>query len=144
MLDMIHDGFRNSKAICNLNSSIGFGFVLAKTVRMLGGCPTTPNRFFWKCNNRKASGNGTRKLVPIEPAEISKSYRRICNRDFYDVVDRYHTLKQRRRDRGTDQYNIMVRTNDTLDASDDEQKLLSMNLPSMRSYHRAICQQPRP
>ena len=95
-----------------------------------------PNRFFWKC--------GTRKLVPIESAEISKNYRRICNRDFHDVVDRYHTLEQSRRGGGADQYNIMVRTNDTLDAIDDEQKLLSMNLPSTRIYHRAICQQSRP
>ena len=81
-------------------------------------------------NNRKASGNGTRKLVPIEPAEISKSYRRICNPDFQDVVDRYHTPEQHFRGKGTDQYNLMVHTNNTLDAIDDEQKLLSMNLPS--------------
>ncbi len=73
---------------------------------------------------------GKRKMKPIEPAEIAKSYRRICNRDFHDVVDKYHSDDQRRRTKGTEIYACAVRTNDTLDAIDVEQQLLSLNLPA--------------
>jgi len=144
MLDMIYDGFRNSKAIWGgrrlpergefVNRFwICFGSNRADARRMSDDAKETfleMQHARRSVNNRKAYGNGTRKLVPIEPAEISKSYRRICNRDFHDVVDRYHTPEQRMRGKGTDQYNLVVRTNDTLDTIDDEQKLLSMNLPS--------------
>ena len=70
-----------------------------------------------------------RKMNPVEPAEISKSFRRVCNRDFHDVVDKYHTEEQRKRSKGTDIYAFAVRANDTLDAIDEEQLLFSFNLP---------------
>lgn len=71
----------------------------------------------------------SRKMSMLEPAEISKSYRRVCNRDFHDVVDKYHSEEQRRRMKGTDVYRFAVRVNDTLDAISDEQIFLSCNLP---------------
>jgi hypothetical protein len=80
---------------------------------------------------KSRNNNNTRRINPIEPAEISKSYRRICNRDFRGVVDKYHTPDQRRRNKGTDQYLLAVRTNDTLDAIENEQRLLSFNLPTI-------------
>ena len=71
-----------------------------------------------------------RRMNPIRPEEISKSYRRVCNNDFHDVVDRYHTTEQRERSMNTDYYKLAVRVNDTLDAIDEEQTLLSFNLIS--------------
>ena len=67
-------------------------------------------------------------MKSLEPAQIAKCYRRICNRDFHDVVDNYHTPEQRNNSRGTDMYNLAVRINDTLDAIDDEHRLLAQNL----------------
>lgn len=72
-----------------------------------------------------------RRMVPIDPAEISTSYRRICCRDFADVVDKYHTSEQKMRTKGTDIYEYAVCTNDTLDAIESEQVLLSFNLTSV-------------
>ena len=68
------------------------------------------------------------KPRPIEPSEISTSFRRICHRDFHDVVDNYHTPEQRKSGRGNDGYALAVQTNDTLDAIDNEQMLLALNL----------------
>lgn len=69
-------------------------------------------------------------MNPIKPEEICKSYGRICNHDFHDVVDMYHTEEQRERVKHTDYYMLAVRANDTLDAIDAEQQLLSLNLIS--------------
>jgi len=75
-----------------------------------------------------------RSMKSIEPAEISKSYRRICDRDFHDVEDNYHTHEQRRRNKDSEFYDVAVRTNDTLDAIDQEQSILSKNLVSCGAY----------
>jgi len=69
----------------------------------------------------------TRKLRPIEPSELSTSFRRICERDFRGVKDKYHTPEQRRNKRGSVVYEMAVRTNNTLDAIDSEQSLLALN-----------------
>jgi len=82
-------------------------------------------------NDMISSCHRNRKMRPIEPAEISTCFRRICNRDFHDVVDKYHTPEQRHRSRGTDYYMFAVRVNDTIDAIGSEQQLLSFNLPTM-------------
>ena len=74
-----------------------------------------------------------RKRNQMEPSEISKSYRRICNRGFGGVVDKYHTDEQRQSCQHTELYSFAVRTNDTLDAIDKEQKLLAFNLPTCGS-----------
>lgn len=71
-----------------------------------------------------------RKVNAIKPEEMSTSYRRVCNRDFHDVVDKYHTAEQRERNKGSEYYKLAVRINDTLDAIDEEQQLLGFNLVS--------------
>ena len=76
-------------------------------------------------SKRRRSG---RTLTAIEPAQLATSYRRLCHRDFHDVVDKYHTQEQRQRNKGSDQYRFAVRTNDTLDALDREQTFLAFNL----------------
>ena len=45
-------------------------------------------------------------------------------------MDKYHNEDQKRRMKGTEIYSCAVRTNDTLDAIDSEQQLLSLNLPA--------------
>jgi hypothetical protein len=78
---------------------------------------------------------GSRRMKAIDPpVEIAKCYRRICNRDFHDVVDKYHSDDQKRRMKGTDIYSCAVRTNDTLDTIADEQQLLALNLPTCGVY----------
>ena len=67
-------------------------------------------------------------MNPIQPEDVSKSYRRVCNRDFHDVVDNYHTPEQKERGKHSDAYTFAVRINDTLDAIEEEQPLLSFNL----------------
>jgi hypothetical protein len=71
-----------------------------------------------------------RELVPIRPGSLSQSYRRICLGDFTGMEDKYHNARQRREGKGTTLYEHAVRCNDTVDAMDDEQKLLSLNLSS--------------
>eukprot|EP00557_Chaetoceros_sp_GSL56_P013675 CAMPEP_0176479332 /NCGR_PEP_ID=MMETSP0200_2-20121128/1684_1 /TAXON_ID=947934 /ORGANISM="Chaetoceros sp., Strain GSL56" /LENGTH=932 /DNA_ID=CAMNT_0017875371 /DNA_START=150 /DNA_END=2948 /DNA_ORIENTATION=+ len=87
-------------------------------------------------NNTKQSwGRGKgRKMSPIEPSELLTSYRRICNRDFHDVVDKYHSDEQRARMKDTEIYGLAVRTNDTMDAIADENALLALNLPAVGLY----------
>lgn len=71
----------------------------------------------------------SRRMNAIDPAKISTAFRRICERDFRDAVDSYHTSEQRERLKGTDIYMYAVRKNDTLDAIDREQSLLALHLP---------------
>ena len=149
-LDMLYFAFRKSKAIWEGTPPqqgefvqrfwICFGSSIADAKRMSesakhniigssashGATPETQSRQ----SSRSNTISGTRKMSPIEPADISKSFRRICYRDFHDVVDKYHTAEQRRRSKGTDQYLFAVRTNDTLDAIEDEQQLLAFHFPS--------------
>ena len=68
-------------------------------------------------------------MHPIDPADIAISFRRICYRDFHDIIDKYHTPEQRKLWMGTDQYMFAVRTNDTLDAMDKD-SILRVNLAS--------------
>jgi hypothetical protein len=91
------------------------------------------SRMFSNKTKKSWRGKG-RKMSHIEPSEISKSYRRICNRDFHDVVDKYHTDEQRARMKGTEVYGLAVRTNDTMDSIADESAFLSLNLPVVGIY----------
>ena len=154
MLDKLYDGFRNSKAIWGGRRLpkkgefvqrfwICFGCNIAEAKKMaeqskqiIHETQRTPQSTF--NNNNSSSRNSTRRLVPIEASEISRSYRRICHRDFHDVVDKYHTPEQRSRSKGTDFYHLMVNTNDTLDAIEEEQHLFSINLPSCSAIVEAF------
>ena len=75
-----------------------------------------------------------RKMKPIEPRELATCFRRICERDFGGVVDKYHTPEQRKNSQGTEQYLFAVRANDTLDYLDNEIQLLSLNFFSSAYY----------
>jgi len=75
-----------------------------------------------------------RKMNPIEPAELATSFRRICERDFSDVRDKYHTPEQRRNSRVSEQYLFAVRTNDTLDHLDKDLQLLATNFIPVAYY----------
>ena len=79
-------------------------------------------------------------MNPIEPAELFTSFRRICERDFSDVCDKYHTPQQKRSSQGTDPYLVVVHTNDTLDHMEDNIMVHSTNLISV-AYHleQIIC-----
>ena len=70
------------------------------------------------------------RMNPIKPEEISKSYRRICNNDFHDVVDKYPTTGQRGGRQDSDNYAFVAQVNETLDVINKEQQLLSFNLMS--------------
>ena len=71
-----------------------------------------------------------RKMTPTEPEALAISYRRTCNRDVDDVCDHHYTVEQRRNARGSEEYLFAVRMNDTLDAIEKDQMLLSLNLTS--------------
>jgi len=137
-LDLLYKVFRNSKVIwegglprkgefvqrfwmCSGNSICEANEMKEEVKRFFGLAGNVrPDQFDSKAKR-------TRTMSILEPADFAKSYRRICKRDFHDVVDKYHTPEQRRSSRGTDQYLHAVRTNDTLDAMDSEQQLLSFN-----------------
>lgn len=142
LLDMLYDNFRNSKAVWqgSLPKKGEFG----RRFWICWGVSTTDARHMSEdakesfrklqrkpySRNRKPQPEEKRKLLSFEASEISRSYRRICNHDFHDVVDKCHTPEQRRKYRDTDFYRLTVNTNDTLEAIEDEQTLLSLNLPS--------------
>mmetsp|Transcript_1993 Transcript_1993/g.4320 ORF Transcript_1993/g.4320 Transcript_1993/m.4320 type:complete len:940 (+) Transcript_1993:98-2917(+) len=81
-----------------------------------------------------------RRMQPIEPAEISTSFRRVCERDFHDVVDKYHTPEQKKNTRGMEQYTVAVHTNDTLDHLEDEIQLHAVNfIPTAYYLEQFVC-----
>jgi len=68
----------------------------------------------------------------LDPAEFSTSFRRICNRDYHDDVDKYHLKKENQR--GKDGYTFAVQLNDTVEAFVKEEQLFSFNLPALGVY----------
>eukprot|EP00978_Attheya_sp_CCMP212_P017004 scaffold45035_cov49-Attheya_sp.AAC.3 len=72
--------------------------------------------------------NSTRKMTPIQPEKLCKSYRRICHHDFSDVVDTYHKTESQR---ASPIYDHAVRVNDTLDAMEKDQRFLATNFTSL-------------
>jgi len=145
-LDILYDTFKNSRAIwegplpqkgqfverfwISFGSSRGHAAEMAKKSREMVQT-ALPNRQNVLGNSYRSD---RRKMRPIEPAEIATSFRRICNRDFHDVVDNYHTPEQRERNRGLDFYTFVVQMNDTLDAIEKEQQLYALNLPACGVY----------
>ncbi|VEU38599.1 unnamed protein product [Pseudo-nitzschia multistriata] len=148
VLDMLYDRFRHSKAIWGGSTlpkrgeivrrfwfCFGKDFIDSRrlsddanqTIRAMQlGKPLTKTAHA----SSPPSRLDKRRVVPIKVSEVSKSYRRICHRDFHDVVDTHHTPQERREYEGTDFYRFAVRANDTIDAMKDEEFLLSMNLIS--------------
>ena len=79
-----------------------------------------------------------RRMTPIEPDKLSRSFRRIMNRDFSDVVDKYHTTAKQKAD---PLYDHAVRCNDTLDAIYDEQPYLAMNMTALGAHLNSFIDQ---
>jgi hypothetical protein len=141
LLRYLYKGFKNCKALWHgalprrgelvkkFWISFGMGLTesrqMSESARLLAqGGPVHPGGVFAEGIRH---GRG-RKMKPIEPSEILTSFRRICDRDFSDVVDKYHTPEQRQRSKDTENYHVAVRTNDTLDHLEDELVFHSVNL----------------
>ena len=73
----------------------------------------------------------TRRMTPIEPDKLSKSYRRIMNRDFSDVVDKYHKTAE---EKSNPLYDHAVRCNDTMDAIFEDQTYLAINMTALGAH----------
>ena len=144
LLDTLYDYFRNSKAIWEGHRLpergefvqrfwICFGENVGDARKKAAEAKKNIFETQWATpkTHKPTPWKGTRTLSSIEPSKVSKSYRRICNRDFHDVVDKYHTPEQRRQQKGTEQYQFAVRVKDTLDAMEKEQDIMSLNLPSL-------------
>lgn len=147
-LQRLYEGFKDCKALWqgSLPSRgelvkkfwISFGMGLSHSKRMseyarrlARGGPVSPAGVF--AEGLQHYGRG-RTMKPIEPSEISTAFRRICERDFEDVIDKYHTPEQRKRSSHTEQYVVAVRVNDVLDHLEEEMKLHSVNFISA-AYH---------
>jgi len=73
----------------------------------------------------------SRQKMPIELDKLSKSFRRIMNRDFSDGVDEdYHAPEQKSKP----VYDHAARCKDTIDAIYKEQPFLSINMAAMGIY----------
>ena len=144
VLKYLYNGFKKCKALWQGSLprrgelvkkfwiSFGMGLTesreMSESARLLArGGPVHPQGVFAD-GIRHSRG---RKMKPIEPSEISTSFRRICERDFSGVVDKYHTPEQRQRSKDTENYAVAVRTNDTLDNLEEELLLHSVNLLSI-------------
>mmetsp|Transcript_54298 Transcript_54298/g.162487 ORF Transcript_54298/g.162487 Transcript_54298/m.162487 type:complete len:927 (-) Transcript_54298:214-2994(-) len=145
-LDMVFDVFSSSRAVWEGPLPKKGEFVQRFWV-CFGMNPKAAKQFSHKAKNEVQRGSNrfhrrgplddiapefeesfrTRRLRPIEPSEISKSFRRFCDRDFHGVQDKYHTPDQRRRNKGSEIYEVSIRVNDTLDAIDEEQSVLAFN-----------------
>jgi len=141
LLDILYEAFKESKAIWEGSLPrrgelvkrfwICFGMSLIESKRMAEKAQTYANQNIREftgidCDTLMIRG---RKMHPIDPGDIATSFRRICYRDFHDIVDKYHTPEQRKLWGGTDQYMFAVRTNNTLDAMDKD-SILRFNLAS--------------
>ena len=79
-----------------------------------------------------------RRMTPIQPDKLSKSFRRIVNRDFTDVVDTYH--KNIEKQKLYPLYDHVVRCNDTLDAIEQDQPYLAMNMNALGGSSQCLHQ----
>ena len=153
MLQILYKGFKNCKAIWQGSlpkrgelvkrfwQSFGLGISdskrMSQNAQLLAGGGRLPSDGIFEQGVRLSRG---RKMQPIEPAEILTSFRRICERDFHDAVDKYHTPEQKRNTRGMEQYTVAVRTNDTIDHLESEIQLHALNfVPTAYYLEQFIC-----
>ena len=78
--------------------------------------------------------NIIRKVTLILPENISKSYRRICQRTFSGVNENHHDAETFETNGNTALYKVAIRLNETLDAIKSEQILLWLNYISIGYY----------
>lgn len=154
LLDILYDAFKNSRAIwegplpkkgrfverfwVSFGASRACAADMAKQSHEL--VQMSASRRQENSMVGKSYRSDRRKMTPIEPSEIATSFRRICNRDFHDVVDKYHTPEQRQRSRGSDNYTFAVQINDTLDAIEEEHDFQALNLSACGVYlEQLVC-----
>ena len=144
VLALLDRNFQNSKAIWEgpkptrgnfvLQWWIAFGTEVKEARRLSNEAAArfskargTPNKA-----SRSRLLETARRMTPIEPGKLSKSFRRIVNRDFTDVVDTYH--KDIERQKSYPLYDHVVRCNDTLDAIEEDQPYLAMNMTALGAH----------
>ena len=151
ILALLDRNFESSKAIWEgtkptrgnfvLQWWIAFGVELTEARRLskeasarfskAGGAPTKASR--------PRLLETARTMTPIEPDKLSKSFRRIVNRDYTGVVDKYH--KDIEKQKSHPLYDHVVRCNDTLDAIEDEQQYLAMNMTAVGAHLNSFIDQ---
>jgi len=145
ILELLDRTFENSKAAWEGPKPTRGNFVVRWWIAF-GTDVQEAKRLSRNAQNRFSAAHGTagtnplqqsrpqnlaRRMTPIEPDKLSKSFRRIMNRDFSDVVDKYHPAALQK---SGPVYDHAVRCNDTIDAIDDEQPFLAMNMVAMGAY----------
>jgi hypothetical protein len=143
VLEMLDANFLNSKSIWEgpkptrgtfvLRWWIAFGTDVNEARRMSDEAAGRFSNARGPSNNasRRRLQETARRMTPIEPAKLSKSFRRIMDRDFTDVVDKYHKTAEAKSD---PLYDHAVRCNDTMDAIRDEQSYLAMNMTALGAH----------
>ena len=148
LMKNLYDGFKRCKALWSGSGPpkrgdlvkqwwISFGMnpsdarQMSENARILARGGRSPSEGLFAQGVNLSRG---RQMRHIEPAEILTSFRRICERDFHDVVDKYHTPEQKKNTRGMEQYHVAVRTNDTLDHLEDEITLHALNFAPTAAY----------
>ena len=113
MLNRLYDCFKESKAIwdgdlprrgelvkkfwvCFGLNHVGAKRLAEQAKRIARGVSQTISNVDEDC---RASWK-QRKMHGIEPSEIATCFRRVCDRDFHDVQDKYHTAEQKKIARG--------------------------------------------
>lgn len=154
LLHILYNGFKQCKAVWQGSLPkrgelakrfwIGFGMGLPDSKKM-----SEDARLLAQGGRRSSSGDlfaqgvklcRGRKMHPIEPAEMLTSFRRVCERDFSDVVDKYHTPEQKKNAKGTEQYTVACRINDTLDHLENEIQLHAVNfIPAAYYLEQFVC-----
>ncbi|KAI2512098.1 hypothetical protein MHU86_2386 [Fragilaria crotonensis] len=144
-LEALDRNFQNSKAIWEgpkptrgtfvLQWWIAFGTEVKEARRMSNEAAARFSKAHGASNkapSRSRLQDTARRMTPIEPDKLSKSFRRIVNRDFTDVVDTYH--KDVERQKANPLYDHIVRCNDTLDAIEVDQPYLAMNMTALGAH----------
>lgn len=129
----VWEGERPEKGRFTLRWLISWRMDISKARGMASEIQTKATTSASPTQSTRAHGRGmiVRQMTAIQPKELATSYRRICCRDFSDLVDKYHTAEQKRKEGSTDIYHHTVRVNDTLDAMLVDGQLLGTNLTSL-------------
>ena len=142
-LELLDKNFQNSKAVWEgpkptrgrfvLRWWIAFGTEVKAARRLSDEAAARFARVQRTSNkvSRPRRQETARQMTPIEPDKLSKSYRRIMNRDFSDVVDKYHKTAEQL---SSPVYDHAVRCNDTMDAIDEDQSYLAMNMTALGAH----------
>ena len=143
-LALLDRNFQNSKAIWEGSKPTRGNFVLQWWIAF-GTEVKEARRLSDEAAARISKAHGTsnealqsrlqdtaRRMTPIEPDKLSKSFRRIVNRDFTGVMDKYHEGTEKQK--SDPLYDHVVRCNDTLDAIEDDQRYLAMNMTALGAH----------